>query len=401
MAAVKHNLIKVLAMRAMEFFIIASLLISFVNVAQGKVSFGKPVARPPIAKSPANDVSRDESDEPTNMMLAPEDDENDDGDPDGAMDDEENELVTKGSLKPEDAQKLPETDTGRFILKTPQPIFADGNSSAKVVGQASPSETLFIVTPGAKFHRVRFPDGRTGYIRSSEVVGERKKSAMETECSTCNKSPEPADSPRPTSDLSKIITQIGIQTKPAQPVPRTPLKKTAADEVIATGVALSQGRLDKLVAAANHQARVCRAPAKYLQRRKNKRTGRRYGSRAICGNHSKGLCFAAVKDALVEAGITKRRLPYEAAKSAHYKGALKNAGMRDIMASLRNKYGKRNLQTIATKAPVGSVLVYDGGSHGYGHIEIKTGGQRYCSDYCKNQPANKYLTRRLIGVYVP
>ena len=116
---------------------------------------------------------------------------------------------------------------------------------------------------------------------------------------------------------------------------------------------------------------------------------------------SKFLCYQAVKDALVKTGMTRRRLPHVPAKWAHQKGALKAEGFENLLET------EKGAGYTAGNAPLGSVLVYDGGrkkcerdSISCGHIEIKLNAAEYCSDYCKSIPINRYLNRKLIGVYV-
>lgn len=372
MAFLKDIIFHTLISLAVVFLLLILAATGTPDPAHAKIRFGKPIPRPEIAKTEEQG------------------DASDDGDPDGAMGEEEKAAVEQGTLKPEDAQKLPETETGRFVMKSDQPIFEKASVKSKLVGHSSALEEVKIVTPGVYFHRVRFSDSREGYVRTNEVIGERKTEPTETECKNCELNTGPIVTTPPVSDLSKIAASLVGKCRPPSCMS---LKDSKTDKTIQTGFAISQVRVKRLITAADHQARVCRIPARYLWKRKSRR--------AICGNHSKGKCYAGVKDALMEAGITKTRLPGEAAKNAHYGGTLRRAGMRDIMPQLRNKYGKKKLQTIAMNAPAGAVLVYDGGSHGYGHIEIKTGKSRYCSDYCKDRPANTYLTRRLIGVYIP
>ncbi len=116
---------------------------------------------------------------------------------------------------------------------------------------------------------------------------------------------------------------------------------------------------------------------------------------------SKFLCYQGVKEALLESGLTKNRLPHVPAKWAHQKGALKAEGFENLLETEKGR------GFTAANAPLGAVLVYDGGQKkcernriSCGHIEIKLNAAEYCSDYCKSIPINQYLNRKLIGVYV-
>lgn len=110
-------------------------------------------------------------------------------------------------------------------------------------------------------------------------------------------------------------------------------------------------------------------------------TGRKY----LDGNRSKGMCYQAVKEALVDSGMTKHYLPGGHAYEAHTKGYLKRAGFDNYIG----RYSAFN-------APPGCVLVYKGGRSG--HIETRTRGG-YCSDFCSKSPISTRLPRRLVGVY--
>jgi hypothetical protein len=68
---------------------------------------------------------------------------------------------------------------------------------------------------------------------------------------------------------------------------------------------------------------------------------------------------------------------------------LAKAGFKNVIKQGYNRY----------TAPVGCALVYSGGNgHNYGHIEIKTRPDRYCSDYCTNHPIGP-ATHKLEAVY--
>jgi hypothetical protein len=146
--------------------------------------------------------------------------------------------------------------------------------------------------------------------------------------------------------------------------------------------------LSKLQRSARASASKCRS---------NPRTGR-----TLCGIHvSKYLCYRGVKEALAAAGLVAGTWSEEAASDAHDAGTLAKKGFTNVL--------DRGFDS--EHAPLGAVLVYSGGakncgagvkSHGRpcGHIEIKTKENEYCSDYCKAIPADQYLARTLVGIYV-
>ncbi len=122
--------------------------------------------------------------------------------------------------------------------------------------------------------------------------------------------------------------------------------------------------------------------------------------RTICGvQRSKYLCYRAVKEALRDTGMVQGYMPGAAAKDAHQDGILLAQGFKNIFVDGMRSSG----------APLGAVLVYDGGSkrcrnqgrwETCGHIEVKLNSNEYCSDYCKSTPVDVYLNRKLIGIYV-
>lgn len=144
-----------------------------------------------------------------------------------------------------------------------------------------------------------------------------------------------------------------------------PLGKTRSDVFI------------RFLRETENEARECRRTSKSVRRRT--------GLKIRCGNRSKGMCYQAVKNALVDSGMTKHYLPGNHAYEAHTKGHLKRAGF-------TNKIGSHN----EFNAPVGCVLVYKGGRSG--HIETRTQGG-YCSDFCSKSPISTILRRQLVGVY--
>lgn len=176
-------------------------------------------------------------------------------------------------------------------------------------------------------------------------------------------------------------------------VPETPdFGSEEKDDAPDSAFDLKEPELTKLRRKARYEATRCRV-----------RRGR-----TICGNHSKYLCYQAVKDTLLDMKWVRSRWSQEAASDAHDRGTLTNLGFTNVM-------GRRNAAGDVLNeynAPLGSILVYQGGSghncpgsaqgNGYcGHIEIKLNKNEYCSDFCSPNPVNgNGLKRTLVGIYV-
>jgi hypothetical protein len=105
---------------------------------------------------------------------------------------------------------------------------------------------------------------------------------------------------------------------------------------------------------------------------------------------SQGLCYRYVKNGLLSGGLVNT---YLAGGSAFMAGPqLQRQGFRNVINSLGGD---------PRRAPIGAVLVYDGGPHG--HIEVRT-PNGFISDYRSSNPRTGNGTqgrgRRLIGVYI-
>lgn len=166
---------------------------------------------------------------------------------------------------------------------------------------------------------------------------------------------------------------------PSRVPDRMPIGEVAGLRTPTSPMARGGSGARRLAEAAMAEAAECRVTASHVRRRT--------GQARLCGpSQSKGKCYAAVKDALVRAGITRERLPGGSAYMAHANGYLRQAGM-------VNRVSEFNRDT----APEGCVLIYAGGSHGHGHSEIRT-ARGYCSDYCSQNPLRSQ-NYRLTGVY--
>jgi hypothetical protein len=98
---------------------------------------------------------------------------------------------------------------------------------------------------------------------------------------------------------------------------------------------------------------------------------------------SHGTCWRFVKNALLDAGVVESRPTTGYAKEAGWE--------------LTNNFGFKKIACMdPVKAPVGSVIVYDGrGGRGAGHVEIRT-KTGYVSDFFTPNPCRYPV----IGIYV-
>lgn len=323
-----------------------------------------------------------------------------DGNADGIMDDNERELFDKNETKADGANEI-----GQYTVTEDQPLYSLGGTNARVIGHVKKDEVFTVTVPGERYATVRLKNGNIGFIDKSKIVADGRKEAIERELAPPSVLPRtPARPNRKLEagcdncdarvDLPNAVEQkqIGgiaeVSRRLNNKRNQRPTRTEPAPVFPANG--RTSTKVAKLISAARYQAVRPRVPARFLWNRR--------GSRAISGNQSKGKCWAAVKDALLQAGIFKKRPGTEAARNAG--PDLKRAGMTNVISSMRSKIGG-NLTDLAWQAPVGSVLVYEGGGHGYGHIEIKTADKQYCSDFCQSRPVNALSRnpRRLIGIY--
>ncbi len=122
--------------------------------------------------------------------------------------------------------------------------------------------------------------------------------------------------------------------------------------------------------------------------------GKRRHKVTIRGNVSKQLCYRAVKETLLNAGIVKDYIPGEAAiGAATYMKAQKYPNGQPMFVDI----GPR-VSNDPNEAPPGSIIVYRGGS--WGHIELKIKDQ-YCSDHCNAIPMNEKISRYVVGIFLP
>lgn len=147
--------------------------------------------------------------------------------------------------------------------------------------------------------------------------------------------------------------------------------------------AAAAGNLDanfmkRLNAVATANATKCRASAKSL-----------HGGRVMCGNVSKGMCATGVRETLNTMG-----LPMGRGNAIDQRGWLRKNTQ--VVAE-----GSNLNANLCQKATPGVVCVYSTTRHSYGHIEIKTGENRFCSDYCSTHSAvlNPRGKFKLVGVY--
>jgi hypothetical protein len=144
-------------------------------------------------------------------------------------------------------------------------------------------------------------------------------------------------------------------------------------------------RVNRFLREMNDAAAQCRGYAPHVC----KRRGRSHPCGRYCGaGRSKGWCKQAVREATEKAlGFT---LPGGSAISTK--------------PTLERRMTKLSNVKSCGQAPVGAICLYSGGvGHNYGHIEVKTGRRRYCSDYCAANPigTGRRYNRRFVGAYYP
>lgn len=143
--------------------------------------------------------------------------------------------------------------------------------------------------------------------------------------------------------------------------------------------AIHPDSLKKLSIAADRAARKCRQYANFICKR-----------RGLCGTscnpaRSKGLCKSGVREILQETyGF---HLPGGSAAASNT--ALK-----------RSPKFTQIIGTDCARAPIGAICVYDASHHNFGHIEVKSGANKYCSDYCAARPVSK-RNYKVRAIYVP
>jgi hypothetical protein len=259
-----------------------------------------------------------------------------------------------------------------------------GSPRSGAIGQMIPGKKALLIKSYRHWSLVNY-NGKRGFVRKDRLVAAEEDSYaeerdnldqeyelenpedLETDCPNCltrqyNDSALRGSIPRDLSDWQG--------SAPRNPISITinvnrPLGKTRSDVFM------------RFLRESESEARECRRTSRSVRRST--------GAKIRCGNRSKGMCYQAVKNALVDSGMTKHYLPGNHAYEAHTKGYLKRAGFTNFIG----RYS-------AFDAPVGCVLVYSGGRSG--HIETRTRGG-YCSDFCRKSPISTLLRRKLVGVY--
>lgn len=135
-----------------------------------------------------------------------------------------------------------------------------------------------------------------------------------------------------------------------------------------------------LINEARKSAAKCRSFAPHAC----KRMGEAHPCGINCNRHqSKGWCKAGVREAVEKAlGFT---LPGGSALESERHIASKMRHLKSV--------------TSCEEAPVGAICVYEASHHDFGHVEIKSGKDEYCSDFCAARPVRELYTFR--GAYIP
>ena len=187
----------------------------------------------------------------------------------------------------------------------------------------------------------------------------------------------PIPPPRPSKQALKAAGDEGDdQHLLPKPAPKKEYRPKAEDPASA---GVNPSAVQRLSRAADRAARKCRQYARFICQR-----------RGLCGTScnpgkSKGMCKAGVRETLQEAiGFN---LPGGSARESN-------------AALARSPKFTKISATDCDSAPVGAICVYDAKHHGFGHIEVKAGANKYCSDYCAARPVSK-RSYKVRAIYVP
>ncbi len=271
-------------------------------------------------------------------------------------------------------------------VSSSQKLRKRGSPRSGAIGQMVPGKKALLIKNYRYWSLVNY-NGKRGFVRKDRLVAAEDDSyaeerdnldqdyeseipdELEADCPNCL-TRQYQDSALRGSIPRDLSDREGSAAPYNNPIPITinvsrPLGKTRSEVFI------------RFLRESENEARECRRTSSSVRRKT--------GAKIRCGNRSKGMCYQAVKNALVDSGMTKHYLPGNHAYEAHTKGYLKRAGFTNFIG----RYTAHN-------APVGCVLVYTGGRSG--HIETRTRGG-YCSDFCRNSPISTLLRRKLVGVY--
>jgi len=174
-----------------------------------------------------------------------------------------------------------------------------------------------------------------------------------------------------TAELKK--GQGSLLPKPA------PEKEYEPNEEDERSNSVTPDAVKRLSIASDRAAGKCRKYADFICQR-----------RGLCGTscnpgRSKGMCKAGVREILQEA------------YGFHLPGGSATASNAALKRSPKFTEIKG---TDCAKAPVGAICIYDAAHHHFGHIEVKSGANKYCSDYCAARPVSK-RSYKVRAIYVP
>lgn len=152
--------------------------------------------------------------------------------------------------------------------------------------------------------------------------------------------------------------------------------------------------LRRLNDTALERVHACRVPARFMQAK--------LGRRPVCNsNSSKGLCAQATKETL-----NRMKIPMPNGNAADQQGFLNNPKYFEKIAEQKvyrgHPAGGRQIdQSLCNNGDPGIVCLYTTTRHNYGHIEIKSSKNRFCSDFCSTHASNlnKKGAFTLVGVY--
>ncbi|MBK8203001.1 MAG: hypothetical protein IPK68_11985 [Bdellovibrionales bacterium] len=271
-------------------------------------------------------------------------------------------------------------------VSSSQKLRKRGSPRSGSIGKMIPGKKALLIKNYRHWSLVNY-NGKRGFVRKDRLVAAEEDSYAE-ERDNLDQDYELENPEELESDCPNCLTRQYQDSVLRGSIPRdlSDWEEAAPRNPIAKGLTINVNRqfgktrsdvFIRFLRESENEAHECRRTSTSVRRRT--------GAKIRCGNRAKGMCYQAVKNALVDSGMTKHYLPGNHAYEAHTKGYLKRAGFTNFIG-----------RHTAYNAPVGCVLVYKGGRSG--HIETKTRGG-YCSDFCRKSPISTLLRRELVGVY--
>lgn len=266
------------------------------------------------------------------------------------------------------------------VMETSQNFYDTSGVNKQKLGIIDAGKIFRIIENQEEYSHVQRMDGKIGYVSKLDALLSCKEKAEQVTaieavattpgfCADCEH--DTVQSTRAMAETARGILDI-VDAAHAE------IERSASSEI-------NLSYADLLTKWAKKRAVACRRPSDSVRKRLRKQ-GK--SDEVLCGDISKGRCKEGVTEALFKAKLTDGYLPGESAISTVRGGHLLAAGFIDIAPQGYNEHN----------APYGSILVYKGGD--YGHIEIRTTDNKYCSDFCNIEPISERLNRKLVGVFI-